>query len=85
MTPRPTDDAAFLHGLFQGIARTERECYGVMAAHGAKMRTQILTAGGGANLVWTAIRPVVLGMSPGPAQSSGAAVGTARLVLGAVI
>jgi hypothetical protein len=50
MTPRPTDDAAFLHGLFQGIARTERECYGVMAAHGAKMPTQILTAGGGGQI-----------------------------------
>ncbi|GAB5447658.1 FGGY-family carbohydrate kinase [Gymnodinialimonas sp.] len=81
MTPRPADDAAYLHGLLEGIARIERQCYDAMVARGATWPDAVFTAGGGAsNPTWTAIRERVLGMPLAPAQHSEAAVGTARLV-----
>jgi sugar (pentulose or hexulose) kinase len=81
ITPRPADDAAFLHGLLEGIARIERQCYRVMQDHGAPLPRQILTAGGGAqNPTWTAIRARVLGVPLARAENSDAAVGTARLI-----
>jgi sugar (pentulose or hexulose) kinase len=81
ITPRPPDDAAFLHGLMEGIARIERQCYATIAHKGAALPDLILTAGGGAaNPVWAKIRARVLGIPLGPAQSGDAAAGTARLI-----
>lgn len=81
LTPRPPDDAAFLHGLFEGMARIERQAYRVMVERGAPVPDRIVTAGGGgANPVWTAIRARVLGLPVVTAEMSEAAVGAARLV-----
>ncbi|WP_257891149.1 FGGY-family carbohydrate kinase [Gymnodinialimonas phycosphaerae] len=81
MTPRPSDDVAYLHGLLEGIAWIERQCYEAMVARGAVWPEAVFTAGGGAsNPTWTAIRERVLGMPLAPAQHAEAAVGTARLI-----
>lgn len=80
MTPRPKDDAAFLHGLLEGIARIERQAYEAIIARGAPRPDRIVTAGGGgSNPVWTAIRARVLGLPVSTAATPEAAVGTARL------
>lgn len=81
MTPRPKGDAAFLHGLLEGIARIERQAYEAIVARGAPRPDRIVTAGGGAaNPVWTAIRARVLGLPVSTAATPEAAVGAARLV-----
>lgn len=81
MAPRPTDDAAFLHGLFESIARIERRAYEVMAERGAQWPDRIVTAGGGAgNTVWSAIRARVLGLPVAAAAIPDAAVGAAKLI-----
>jgi sugar (pentulose or hexulose) kinase len=81
ITPRPTDDATFLHGLMEGIARIELQCYSAMQDRGASMPVQILSAGGGAkNNVWTAIRTRVMGVPVSEAAQGDAAVGVARLI-----
>lgn len=86
LAPRPTDDAAFLHGLLEGIARIERDAYAVMAQLGAPRPARIVTAGGGAaNPAWTAIRARVLGVPVVSAATPEAAVGAARLVRAAVV
>lgn len=82
ITPRPHDDAAFLHGLLEGIARIEKEAYEALVARGAPRPSRIVTAGGGAsNTVWTAIRARVLGLPVVTAATPEAAVGTARLAV----
>jgi len=81
MAPRPADDAAFLHGLFESIARIERRAYRVMAERGAPWPDRIVTAGGGAaNAVWSAIRARVLDLPVVAAEMPEAAAGAARLV-----
>ncbi|MFK7838399.1 MAG: FGGY-family carbohydrate kinase [Sulfitobacter sp.] len=81
MTPRPTEDAAFLHGLLESIARIEAQCYAAIAERGGAMPTMLFTAGGGAhNPTWSKIRERVLGLSLSEAGSSEASVGTARLI-----
>jgi len=80
MAPRPAEDAEFLHGLLESIARIERRAYRVMAERGAPSPDRIVTAGGGAaNAVWSAIRARVLGIPVVAASSPEAAVGSARL------
>lgn len=81
MKPRPADDAAFLHGLLEGIARIEARCYGEMQSRGAPPPTPLFTAGGGAqNQVWTAIRTRVLGCNIHRAAHTEASIGTANLI-----
>ncbi|PZX41229.1 sugar (pentulose or hexulose) kinase [Roseinatronobacter thiooxidans] len=81
LEPRPTDDAAFLHGLLESIARIEKQSYDVMAALGAGFPHYVTTAGGGAeNDTWTKIRARVLGVPVYKTPTPEAAVGTARLV-----
>lgn len=81
MTPQPADDAAYLHGLLESIARIEALCYAQMAVLGAPAPARLLTAGGGAaNDVWTAIRSRVLGCNIQRAPHAEAAIGTARLI-----
>lgn len=83
--PRPADDATFLHGLLEGIARVEALGYSRLQELGAPPITRVLTVGGGAaNHVWTAIRARVLGVPVEQAAFADAALGTARLALGAV-
>lgn len=82
LTPRPEDDALFLKGLFEGIARIERQAYEALAALGAVRPTRILTAGGGsANPVWQRIRSRILGIDVTRAERDEAAVGAALLAL----
>lgn len=81
LSPRPDDDADFLHGLLEGIARIEARCYAEMSAKGAPPPDPLFTAGGGANNpVWTAIRARVLNCDIQTAPETEAAIGTARLI-----
>lgn len=83
VSPRPSDDAAFLAGLLEGIARVEAAGYARLAALGAPSPARVLTAGGGGmNSVWAAIRARVMGLREGdvgPALNGEAAYGAALL------
>lgn len=85
LTPRPADDAAFLHGLLEGLARIEAEGYRRLAALGADPLRAVRSTGGGAkNPAFSTIRARMLGVPLRPALSQDAAVGTALLALGLV-
>jgi sugar (pentulose or hexulose) kinase len=80
LTPRPLDDAEFLHGLLESIARIEARGYALLAAMGASPLAEVHTAGGGAgNAVWTAIRQRLLKVPVCPAAHTEAAYGAALL------
>lgn len=80
ITPRPSDDAAFLHGLLEGVARIEARGYQRLARHGAPPVTRVLTVGGGAaNAAWTAMRARILGVPVLRAAASSTALGAAML------
>jgi sugar (pentulose or hexulose) kinase len=82
MTPRPSDNAAFLHGILESIARIEVQCYRAIEERGGDFPTVIFTAGGGAsNDTWTKIRARILGVTPTQADETEAAIGVARLVM----
>ena len=84
-TPRPTDDARFLHGLLEGIARIEALGYRRLADLGGPPLGTVRTVGTGArNAAWTAIRRRVLGVELTMARSEEAAVGAAMLALKAM-
>lgn len=83
LTPRPADDAAFLHGLLQGLARIEAQGYARLVELGATPPTEVLTTGGGAaNPTWTRLRQRLLGVPVRAAENAEAAVGSARLARG---
>ena len=85
LLPRPADDAAFLHGLLEGIAQIEALGYRLLMQHGAPAVTRVLTVGGGAaNLAWTAIRARILGVPVLRAATSSAAHGAAILARAAL-
>ncbi len=80
LTPRPSDDTAFLHGILESIARIEAEGYERLQALGATCLSQVATAGGGAkNETWRLIRQRCLQVSVTPASQTEAAYGTALL------
>lgn len=80
MTPRPKDDAQFLHGLLEGMARIEAHGYRLLQELGATPLESVLTAGGGAgNPAWTAIRSRCLGVPVKAARHAEAAYGSALL------
>ncbi|MEM8740160.1 MAG: FGGY-family carbohydrate kinase, partial [Pseudomonadota bacterium] len=82
LTPRPAEDAVFLHGLLEGIARIEDLGYRRLAEHGAPPLRRLRSVGGGAaNPVWTQMRLRLTGAEAAHAQSTEAAVGVARLAL----
>jgi len=82
LTPRPTDDRRFLHGLLEGIARIEQQGYQRLATLGATPLQQVYTAGGGAkNDVWTKLRSHLMQIPIKTAASTEAAVGAAYLAL----
>lgn len=86
LTPRPDDDAAFLQGLFEGIARIEALGYRRLSELGGPSLTGVATVGGGAaNEVWRRIRAVALGVPVVASLNDEAAVGVARLALRAGI
>lgn len=85
LTPRPPDDARFLHGLLEGIARIERDGYHLLTRLGAPAPSRVLSIGGGAgNSTWTAMRRRLLGVDVVPAAEQEAAAGGARLALAAL-
>ena len=85
VVPRPDDDAAFLHGLLEGIARTERLGYERLAEFGAPSLACIRSVGGGAtNAVWTRLRIRILGVPSAQPHSGEAATGAARLAMAGV-
>jgi sugar (pentulose or hexulose) kinase len=80
MEPRPADDAKFLQGLLESIARIEAAGYARLVALGAPQPRKVFTAGGGAkNPVWTAIRQRLLNVPMANASHAEASVGVARL------
>jgi len=82
LTPRPNDDADFLHGLLQGLAHIEADGYAKLNRLGAPATTRVVTNGGGAkNPVWQALRARLLGVPVGSCRHSEAAYGAALLAL----
>jgi sugar (pentulose or hexulose) kinase len=80
LSPRPANDAEFLHGLLESLARIETRGYGLLAELGATPVRRVDTAGGGAkNPVWTRIRQRQLGVPVARAAHSEAAYGAALL------
>lgn len=80
LTPRPADDADFLHGLLESLGRIEARGYGLLAELGATPVGRVDTAGGGAhNPAWTRIRQRLLGVPVGRAAHTEAAYGAALL------
>ncbi len=85
VTPRPEDDALFLKGLFEGVARVEALGYRRLAELGAPTLARLRSVGGGArDAAFTAIRRRMLGVPFACAASEAAAAGVARLALGAL-
>lgn len=80
VSPRPEEDAVFLQGLLEGIARIERDAYARLADLGATPVRQVTTVGGGAaNEAWARIRARVLDLPVSAAANPEAAFGAARL------
>ncbi len=79
-SPRPADDAEFLHGLLESLARIEARGYALLTELGANPLVRVETAGGGANNpVWAAIRQRRLGVPVRRAAHTEAAYGAALL------
>lgn len=80
--PRPNNDAEYLHGILESIARIEARGYGLLKELGATEVDEVFTAGGGAkNERWTKIRERVLGLPVSRAAQTEAAYGAALLAL----
>ena len=80
LSPRPTDDAEFLHGLLESLGRIETRGYGLLAELGATPVHRVETAGGGAqNPAWICIRQRLLGVPVSRAAHTEAAYGAALL------
>lgn len=83
LEPRPDNDALFLHGMLEGIARIEALGYAELQALGSPVPKRIFTAGGGAkNPIWSTIRAKMLPAPLVPSDEAEACVGVARLCLG---
>ncbi|XP_058098678.1 D-ribulose kinase isoform X2 [Magnolia sinica] len=80
--PRPEDDAEYLHGILESIARIEAKAYSLLKELGATEVEEVFTAGGGAkNKQWIKIRERVLGLPVSRAMNTEAAYGAALLAL----
>jgi sugar (pentulose or hexulose) kinase len=78
--PRPTEDARFLHALFEGVAGVEALAYRRLAELGAPPLRRLRSLGGGAaNPVWTRLRERRLQVPFLPPLSDEAAFGAALL------
>ncbi|GAB2267662.1 D-ribulose kinase, variant 2 [Dionaea muscipula] len=82
LLPRPDNDAEYLHGILESIARIEARAYGLLKDLGATLVEEVFTAGGGSkNEKWTKIRERVLGLPVSRAVHTEAAYGAALLAL----
>ncbi|MDR2874485.1 MAG: carbohydrate kinase, partial [Methylobacillus sp.] len=82
LEPRPADDAIYLQGLLESLARIESHGYRLLEQLGAPPLRAILTAGGGANnAAWTKIRAREIGVPVTAAPRTEAAHGAARLAM----
>lgn len=82
LTPRPADNAQFLHGLLQGLSRIEAAGYTKLTELGATPLKSVTTMGGGAkNTVWMKMREKLLGVPVGRALHTEAAYGAALLAM----
>lgn len=80
VSPRPENDAHFLHGLLQGLSRIEATGYARLAELGATPLKSVTTCGRGAkNKIWQQMRARVLGVPVSQAIHTDAAFGAARL------
>jgi len=80
MTPRPASDVVFLQGLFEGIARIERDGYALLQSLGAPTPRRVISIGGGAaNPAWRRIRERILGVPVDVATTREGAFGAAEL------
>ena len=85
LEPRPADDARFLHGLFEGMARIEQLGYRRLQELGAPFPNRVKTTGGGAvNQTWRKLRERILGVPVEAAAHSEAAYGAALIAAGKV-
>jgi len=81
-SPRPDDDAEFLAGLFESIARIEKRGFDLLRDYGVPYPQVVKTVGGGSrNEVWQRIRQRVLGTEVVAAEQAEAAYGAALLAL----
>lgn len=82
LSPRPADDADFLHELLAGIAAIEAQGYACLTVLGGPALRSVRSVGGGArNPQWTVMRERLLRAPFLPVRSTEAAAGTARLAL----
>jgi sugar (pentulose or hexulose) kinase len=80
LTPRPSDDAQFLQGIYEAFARVEQSGYAKLAALGGPALRNVRHAGGGSrSTAWMTLRARALGVPQLPAWSEEAAAGAARL------
>ena len=80
LQPRPGNDAEFLHGLLQGLARIEVAGYQKLAELGAPPLKRVITSGGGSeNEVWRKMRERLLKVPVEMAVHREAAYGSALL------
>lgn len=80
LEPRPASDAAFLHGLLQGLSRIEAAGYARLASLGAPPLRRVLSCGGGAqNKTWKKMRERLIGVPVDTAAQQEAAYGSALL------
>lgn len=80
LTPRPNDNAQFLHAILQGLSRIEAAGYGRLAELGATPIHSVTTSGGGAgNPAWQQMRARLLGVPVNKALHTDAALGAALL------
>ncbi len=80
LLPRPIDDLAYLHGLFESLARIEARGYALLERLGATPVSRVFSAGGGAtNKSWRRLRERVLQRPVDIACHTEAAIGTALL------
>lgn len=80
LSPRPSGDTQFLHGLLQGLVRIEVAGYNKLIELGASPLISVTTTGGGAkNQAWRKMRERLLGVPVAIARHSEAAFGAALL------
>lgn len=85
ISPRPKDDARYLQGLLEGIARIEVKGYQRLQQEGAPYPLRVVSSGGGAaNQPWSAIRERLLGVPVQAATHTQAAFGSALIAAGRV-